>query len=244
MIAITVRGNNWGTGRHGDISAVLRSAGAQIAQHLREDVEAAIDVVHWDKNPETRRGVGGPTSYTIWLSAKDTYWAQYSYQFAHELCHVVADYEQRFQKPNQWFEESVCETASLFTLRSMGVAWTEYPPYPDWAPYGRSLSEYVDAAAAKVAEETPDDVAWEEWMRRHEELSRADPYERMGNRIIALRMLPLFEDDPKGWNAIRRLPASEARIGAFLAQWEEVADPRDREFIQRIEGTLRLQTTQ
>ena len=78
MITITVQGNNWGTGRHGDISAVLRSAGAQIVQYLREDVEAAIDVAHWDNNPETRRGVGGPTSYTIWLSAKDTYWAQYS----------------------------------------------------------------------------------------------------------------------------------------------------------------------
>ena len=95
--------------------------------------------------------------------------------------------------------------------------------------------------------QAPDDESWEEWLRRHEEKSRADPYERVGNRIIALRMLPLFENDPEGWNAIRRLPASEVRIGEFLTQWKEAADPQDRELIQRIEGALRprsKQTTQ
>ena len=247
VITVTVTGNNWGTGRHSDIKAVLTSAAAQMRRHLREDVEATIDVGHWEKNPETRRGVGGPTSYTIWLNAKDMYWAQYSYQFAHELCHVVANYEQRFEKPNQWFEESICETASLFTLRGMGVTWEKNPPYPTWATYAKHLSEYADNEAGNVAGQAPDDVSWEEWLRRHEEKSRADPYERVGNRIIALRMLPLFENDPEGWNAVRRLPASEVRIREFLAQWKEAADPQDREFIQRIERALRprsKQTTQ
>ena len=238
MIKLTVQGNNWGTGRHDDISAVLRSAKVQVAQHLREDVEATIDVARWENDPETQRDVGHPTSYKIWLSAKDTYWAQYTYQFAHELCHVVADYEQRFEKPNQWFEESICEMASLFTLRSMGAAWKEDPPYSHWAPYGASLLEYAHTTAANVSGEIPNDVEWIEWMCKHEELSRTNPYERIGNRIIALRMLPLFEDYPQGWNAIQRLPTSEVRIGAFLTQWEEAADPRDRDFIQRIEGTL------
>ena len=238
MITLTVHGNNWGTGRHADISAVLRSAEAQIAQHLREDVEATINVARWDKDPEARRGVGGAQSYKIWLSAKDRYWAQYTYQFAHELCHVVAGYGQRFEKPNQWFEESICEVASLFTLRSMGVAWKEEPPYPNWAPYGASLLEYARATMAQATEEMPNDAEWKEWMCRHDHLSRTNPYERIGNRIIALRMLPLFEDYPQGWNAIQRLPTSEVRIGAFLAQWAEAADPRDRDFVQRIEGAL------
>ena len=65
VITVTVTGNNWGTGQHSDINAVLTSAAAQITRHLREDVEAAIDVAHWEKNhAETRRGAGGPTSYT------------------------------------------------------------------------------------------------------------------------------------------------------------------------------------
>ena len=53
MITVTVTENNWGTGRHSDIKAVLTSAAAQITRHLRGDVEAAIDVAHWKK--ETQR---------------------------------------------------------------------------------------------------------------------------------------------------------------------------------------------
>ena len=245
VITITLTGDNWGTGQHSDINAVLTSAAAQITRHLREDVEATIDVGHWEKNhPETRRGAGGPTNYTIWLSAKDRLWAKYSYQFGHELCHLLASYEQRFEKPNQWFEETICEMAALFTVRSMGVTWKNNPPYPNWATYAKALSEYADDQAENVAGQTPDDESWEEWLRRHEENSRADPYERVGNRIIALRMLPLFENDPEGWNAIRRLPASEGRIGEFLAQWKEAADPQDRVLIQRIERALRARSKQ
>ena len=245
-ITITLTGDNWGTGRHRDIMAVLTSAAVQITRHLREGVEGTIYVAHWEKNPETWHGGHGATNHTIWLSAKDTYWAQYSYQFAHELCHVLANGE-RFQKPNQWFEESICETASLFTLRGMGATWKNNPPDPNWATYAKALSKYADNVAEDVAGQAPDDESWEDWLRKHEERSRADPYERVGNGIIALRMLPLFENNPEGWNAIRRLPASEVRIGEFLTQWKEAADPQDRELIQKIEVALRprsKQTTQ
>ena len=205
VITITVKENGWGMGRHSDIEAVLKSAAGEMTKHLREDVYAAIDVMNWQKHPEIRRDLGGPASYTIWLSAKDRYWGQYSYQFAHELCHLLANYEQRFRKPNQWFEEAICETAALFTLRSMGGTWREHPPYKHWAPYAKHLSEYADTEVGKVATQVPDDGAWEEWLRRHEATGRTNPYRRTGNRIIALRMLPLFEDNPEGWNAIRKL---------------------------------------
>ena len=49
--------------------AVLASATAQITRHLREDVEATIDVGHWEESPRTWRNDDGPTSYTIRLAA-------------------------------------------------------------------------------------------------------------------------------------------------------------------------------
>ena len=48
-ITITLAGDNWGTGRHSTIKAVLANAAAQITKHLREDVEATIDVGHWEE---------------------------------------------------------------------------------------------------------------------------------------------------------------------------------------------------
>ena len=238
MITINIQGNNWGTGRRDDIYAVLSSAGAQIVQYLREDVEAKIDVGNWERSPEIQRGFDGPTNYNIWLNTKDMRWAQYTYQFSHELCHMLSNYEQRFEKPNQWFEESICEMASFFTLRSMKLAWTVSPPCPEWQSYGESLLEYEALLLAEVGGKMPNDATWGEWISEHENQSRDCPYRRLENRVIALRILPLFEDYPQGWNAIRRLPESEERLGAFLAQWEDAVDPQDRNFIHRVRVAL------
>ena len=44
-ITVTVTGNNWGTGRHSDIKAVLTSAAAQITRHLSADSRALFDAL-------------------------------------------------------------------------------------------------------------------------------------------------------------------------------------------------------
>ena len=237
-IKISVIGENWGTGQHQDIKAVLTSATKQMTSHMREVVVADINIMRHEGDPETRRGKSGPTSYQILLSAQDTYWAQYSYQFGHELCHVLTNYEQRFQKPNQWFEETICEAAALFTVRRMSQAWKDDPPYPNWTDYAEELEEYADKMATEVAGISPDDEAWTEWLGEHEECSRTNPYQRVGNRTIAVQMLPLFEQDPEGWNAIRKLPASEAEIEKFMAQWKESVDRWDVELVEKIEKRL------
>ena len=241
MITINICGNNWGTGRHADIHAVLSSAKAQIVQYLREDIEATIDVARRDEGPEINRNSNGLTNYKIWLNTKDMRWAQYTYQFSHELCHMLANFKQRFRKPNQWFEESICEMASLFTLRSMKDTrdtWDVPPPYQNWESYGVELLKYADDVSAQAIEKTPDNAAWKEWISNHENMSRSCPYKRLGNRIIALRMLPLFEDCPQRWNAIRRLPVSKERLETFLAQWENAVDQQDRDFIQQVRDVL------
>ncbi len=238
MITINICGNNWGKGEHEDIHAVLSSAKAQIVQYLREDIEATIDVARRDESPEINRNSNGLANYKIWLNAKDTYWAQYIYQFSHELCHMLANFEQRFKKPNQWFEESICEMASLFTLRGMKDTWDVSPPYPNWKSYGVELLKYANNVSAEAIDKTPDNAAWKEWISNHENMSRPCPYKRLGNRIIALRMLPLFEGFPQRWNAIRRLPVSEERLGTFLAQWENAVDPQDRDLIQQVRDVI------
>ena len=92
--------------------------------------------------------------------------------------------------------------------------------------------------ATEVAGISPDDEAWTEWLGEHEECSRTNPYQRVGNRTIAVQMLPLFEQDPEGWNAIRKLPASEAEIEKFMAQWKESVDRWDVELVEKIEKRL------
>ena len=245
MVTITVKGTNWGTGSPEFIKSLLENVAEHLTRNFREGVHATIEVENSPLGPKILRRIPGQTTYTILLNTSNSYWAQYSYQFAHEFCHLVSNYEQQFGRPNQWIDETICETASLFTLRSMGVTWKEKPPYPYSQSFAQHLTAYADTRAAEVEAQAPDDEAWEGWFRRHEARSRNEqPYDRDGNLIVALRLLPLFEQYPEGWNAIRSLPASQEGISQYLTDWKEQAYQGDRAFITRIEAALGIRNRQ
>ena len=131
--------------------------------------------------------------------------------------------------------------ASLFALRSMAVSWRKNPPYTNWRSYREPLLRYANNRIAAVQNELPEDEAVGSWLLEHEVVGRTNPYEREGNRIVALRMLPLFEQHPEGWNAIRHLPQSNAPIGVYLAQWRAGVHPCDQSFIGLIQKALGTQ---
>jgi len=59
--------------------------------------------------------------FIIRLPVQNTLWARFTYQFAHEFCHVLSDYDRLRQSGNQWFHETICEVASLFALKEMAM---------------------------------------------------------------------------------------------------------------------------
>ena len=89
-----------------------------------------------------------------------------------------------------------------------------------------------------VSDALPDDAEFGSWLRSHELEGRKDPHNREANRIVALRMLPVVERNPQGWNTLGRLPASNARIDLYLAQWKEEVHPCDRGFVDQIQEVL------
>jgi hypothetical protein len=70
----------------------------------------------------------------VLLNTQGRYWAQVAYQFAHEFCDVLANVPPNDPgwKPSEWIEESLCETASQFALRSMARSWAIALPYGAW----------------------------------------------------------------------------------------------------------------
>ena len=139
---------------------------------------------------------------------------------------------------NAWFHESLCELASLFTLRSMAMTWEANAPYSNWAAYAGSLWDYAEGSLNTVSDALLGDAEFGSWLRSHELEGRKDPYNREANRIVALRMLPVLERHPQGWNALGRLPVSNAPIDRYLAQWKEEVHPCDRGFVDQIQEVL------
>ena len=68
---------------------------------------------------------------------------------------------------------------------------------------------------------------------------RKDPYQRQLNDVVAHAMLPLFESNPMGWNAVTSLPDSAERLHSYLQTWRCEVDVEDRSFVELILGVLK-----
>ena len=102
--------------------------------------------------------------FVIQLTARDLEWSQFAYQFSHEFCHVLSNYENLKANPNNWFHEAICELASVFTLRRMAERWQTNPPYPNWADYVAALRDYSEKRLSRQRVQLPRGVTLQSWL--------------------------------------------------------------------------------
>ena len=206
---------------------------------------SGFNVYHRNDHPQTNFERKSDGYVAIGLTAKSTYWAQYSFQFAHEFCHALANFSNNPQKSvpspehaNSWLEESLCETASLFTLRAMSRSWRNAPRYPAWRNYARWLDAYVEQRIALSTHQLPTGSSFLAWFRENEPALRRNSASRDRNAIIAIKLLPVFESEPWAWEAVTFLNRGSLNVNASLAQylsgWRSECPPELRPFVSRL----------
>ncbi len=238
---LSVEPGGWGAVFPNDIEVLLADVASHLHRLLVEPVADHISVI-----PVSGTGVVPRTLYrystsgpiTIQLTVRDRKWAKFAYQFTHEFCHVLSDYERLGDNPNNWFHETLCELASVFTLRRMAERWPIMPPYPNWADYACALSDYADDLLADENHQLPEGLTLATWLPIHENELSQDPYLRDKNVIVACQLLPLFETYPSGWNAVRNLPDSEGFLMEYLADWHKRVDREYKSFVNRLIGAF------
>ena len=234
---IIVDPSNWGEASLGDIEALLLDVASHIQTFLRKPLEGAIVVrpaPAYDWVPKTLFREFAEGSFFIQLTARDRKWSRFSYQFSHEFCHVLSEHERLKDSPNNWFHETICELASVFTLRRMAQQWPSNPPYANWADYAESLASYAQERLSRKEHQLPEGTTLSAWLLSEEEALRKDPYQRCKNAVVAYSLLPIFESDPTGWNAIQWLPDSSALFKDYLSNWHSQVEPIDKPFVNCI----------
>jgi hypothetical protein len=234
--------------------------GGASVENIRAVLVSAASTL-WENCPNTRwelpgfmihRSVDNPiTAYehdkdgriVIGLNVAGSYWAQFAFQFAHEFCHALAGHSNDWKKTsikgpkaNQWFEESLCETASLFALRAMSKRWRTAPPYPNWRSFAPHLEEYVESriAVARKAFNEP----FLPWFGKEQASLRGDAGQREKNLNIALQLLPMIEAEPSGWEAVTfcnlgaKVP--EKSLHAYFKDWEQNSPKVHHAFIRKL----------
>jgi hypothetical protein len=78
------------------------------------------------------------------------FWCQFIYQFSHELTHfVIRNFKRDKNIYVKWFEETICESISLFTLRILAKHWKLCPLYDLNNNYDKSIFNYLESEYKK-----------------------------------------------------------------------------------------------
>lgn len=237
--------DGFGEGLSENIEAVLRSAADSIWQHCT--------TTHWqvsgfriypnEKHPICHFDHSEQGEVVIGLATKQTYWAQYAFQFAHEFCHAVIGHSNDWSKrnlrepgPQFWLEECLCEVASLFALRAMAESWKTRAPYPNWVDFSPHLKSYADERIEKTKQ------AYQQpflpWFRSVAAELQKNPTMREHNCRVAIELLPIWEKHPSIWDALQtyRLdaPAADQSLADHFAQWKKHTTSKHHAVIDQI----------
>lgn len=243
--------SRWGDAEVADIKAVLRSAELAIWQRCPRARMGTITIYHRDDYPQTDLTPTPDGGVKIGLNTGGRLWCQYSYQFAHEFCHALAGHSEtgrqgshRLEHANMWLEESLCEAASRFAIGHMAESWKIHPPYPNWASYSQSLASYASNLANDKTSQLPQGVSFAEWFRANEPAMRTNAVLRSRNALIARQLLPLLEEEPRGWEAVCYLhlaPQDDTvPLSRYLAEWQTACPEHLRPFVGKIRAVFGL----
>ena len=233
-LRILVLPGEWGDSRIEDIRKVCSSAAQTIWTQLPGDGLAPIHVARSNSGPITLYQRGSGHEYVVKLDTSNRAWAQCAFQFAHEFCHIICNYR---SVPNRqlWFEETICETASLFALRRMAETWKTNAPYSNWKSYSVSLGKYADNRIKSLAGKSDSIKALYAEQKSNLEENATN---RELNGFMAVKLLPIFEETPSAWQAVRYLnlgPKEEnVSFENYLSGWRDRVPSKHKHVVERI----------
>ncbi len=243
VVTIRVIEGGWGNSDVRDVHRVLASVAAVFLPQSQHQRRIAVRVVHRYGNPMVSYERGSEGEYIVYLTARDDRWYQFAYQFSHEFCHILSNFDLKsrdgeIDRDSQWFEEAVCETASLFALQQLATTWDAAPPDARWAGYGHNFREYLDRFLAEPHRQLSPNQTLAEWYRNNAEGLHDKPYQRAKNELVAKALLPLFERSTGNWAALTFLnadrPTGDKKFRDYLLTWQAACQQDLQAFVGEI----------
>lgn len=240
---IRVITREWGDASSEDVQAVCVSAAKELWAFFPHRRLEPITVGNSKKGPMAVYGRGSDGERRILINIDGKLWARCAYQFSHEFCHVLCN-SREAKNPNLWFEESLCEAASLFALRRMAKTWKAKPPYPNWKSYSDSLDDYADVTARAVA--PLENLSFADWFVKNQPGMRKDGTDRPHNRVVALSLLKLLDKDPHHWEAVGYLNQWDVKnidlsFADYLADWFRRVPDIHKPFVKEVGRLFKIE---
>jgi hypothetical protein len=223
---------NW---KSSPADAVLR-----VLTRMREVCLAGVSLLS-DRQPgKIRVDSHASGSPAIWLHPDQTNvawiivdigtddWCKLSYQFGHELGHVLCNSWNAQSQPHtpcQWLEESMVEAFSIRGLGRLAASWERNPPFAGDAAFGAAIREYRENLLKKYggAGEQRSDAEIASWFRTSRSALEQSSLSGIEGPII-VRIVSEFERDiacVEDLGALNRWPSrSGVPLEDYLRLWE------------------------
>ncbi|WP_194722148.1 hypothetical protein [Noviherbaspirillum malthae] len=243
-LLIRVAPGDWGNANPAEIEALLNSVGNEMLKHFPGSQVPPIIVSPSRNGPLVMYQKGPSNEYQVLLAAKDTHWAEYVYEFSHELLHILAGYDLRAPTRtarHQWFEEMLCETASLYMLKRYALSWDVLAPRTEWKGYTAELQRFTNRAFSEKHRRLPVNVTFEDWYQENGQSLATKPYLREKNELVAMMFLPLLEQI-QDWRAIGYLNLDnregDPTLQDYLARWYRKTPVAQRQLVKNTFGVF------
>lgn len=143
----------------------------------------------------------GPVCFSgqtlIFLSASnDITLFQHMYQFSHELCHFMVN--GKVCESYRWFEETLCQMMSWYTLLSIYCSRDTAPCEVLAANYDK-MPHYLNQG---IKQARLDGIPISEFVSGNLEHLQKECYNRPVNAAIAHELFPLFIKNPELWSIV------------------------------------------
>ena len=242
--ALHIAQAGWGNTDPDELKVLLEAVAAELGSHFPGRELGTIRVIPGGLGPMVLYERGQDGEYVVQLAARDARWYQFVYQFAHELCHIHSNFDNKERVDgkvvslNQWFEESVCEAAALYTLNKMAVTWETAPPAAQWAAYAPTLRRYAEMLRRAPHRHLSPNQTLASWFAERRQDLRANPYLRDQGEVVSNLLVAIFEQNPDDWAAIGYLNADRADAAKsftdYLEAWCRACPERHRHVVERI----------
>ena len=241
MSAITICNANWGATSLSAIRGVLESVLGVLAEPFKKVPAEPIRVLPWLSDSPAVAEDHRP--YEVFLTARNRFWSLYGFEFAQQVCHILTNYDNCKGHKHKWFDETLCQLASLFALHRMADSWVANPPptvprASAFAPHHREYAERIERQ-----HEPPTPAGLPEWLREATDHLEADSADRTRTMTLAVALLPEFQRDPSLWTDCGALNTWDAHsdrdFTAYLDSWaarirELGSVPRTPRYLRRL----------
>lgn len=225
----------WEPARVADVLKVVRSAGDALIQHFPQKKLNPVILKNDKEGPRVNYKRGEQNEYIVLVDVKGRLWSKLTYQFSHEMCHILSNYGNKSGK-NQWFGESLCETMSLYVLEEMSHSWETNPPYPNWKSYAKKHRNYLDKELAMEHRTIKRSLA--EWFSENREQLREDPYIREKNEVVGTAIYHLIQSGKFKVSSMQYLNLGldndSKSFSNYIKDWYENSPKSNKESVRSV----------